>query len=270
MVNDASTDHTMDVLNAVSDPRLKVITCNSGGFVGAVRNQGIRASQGRYVAFLDDDDTWRPNKLERIAEITASDPGVGLICHDQAYFRYGKAAGRSYHGPTTDSYAGNLYDYMLLTGDIPSPSSTTVDREHLVRVEGFSEDLATAEDYDTWLRLSTVCRFRFVREVLGIGNYHSLSSTTNVEGHLRDNLTLLDLHFSNQEALGKSYPSSSIKRRYAFAYYGAARQYYRLGRAKASMAMFVRALLTWPFFWRIYAGAALSLLGLLSKKARTR
>lgn len=271
VVNDASADHTSAVLGEFADSRLMVIDFDSGGLLGATRNRGLADSSGQFIAFLDDDDTWMPEKLERVAEVIESDPDVGLVCHDQEYVRPKESGGgiwrrRSQYGPG-DSYEGDIHDYMLLKGNQPAPSATVVSRRRLVEVGGFSEhpSLATVEDYDLWLRLSQVCRFVFLREILGTQRYHDSNATGNVERHLKDTLTLLDSNFR-----AKKYRDCSVRGRYAMAYYGAARQYHRSGAPKSGLATYLHALRTWPFFTRTYAGLGLLLISVIGSAFRIR
>ena len=79
VVNNHSTDNTLDVIDQIKDERVKVIDYQNNGVIGAARNVGIKATQGPYVAFLDSDDTWKNNKLEKVAEAIETDPQVGLF-----------------------------------------------------------------------------------------------------------------------------------------------------------------------------------------------
>lgn len=63
VVNDGSTDDTLEVLQGISDPRLRIVTQDNGGECAA-RNRGIKEACGQYIALLDADDAWRPNHLE--------------------------------------------------------------------------------------------------------------------------------------------------------------------------------------------------------------
>ena len=67
VVNDGSTDDTLEVLRSIADPRLRIITQENGGECAA-RNRGIKETCGKYVAFLDADDAWRPNHLEIVLD----------------------------------------------------------------------------------------------------------------------------------------------------------------------------------------------------------
>ena len=269
VVNNFSTDHTLDVIGLAEDSRVKVINFRNDGVIGAGRNTGIMSSRGEYVAFLDSDDTWHGNKLERIAEAMEADSQIGLVCHDQALVRDGRVTGRTHFGPPP-SFRGNLYDYLLLTRNALSTSATVVARRYLDEVGNFVEDPAfiTVEDYDLWLRLSKVCRFRFISEILGTHQYHTGSASARIELHLRSNLAVLDRHFAELQDSQRSHLKRPIRRRYAYAFYGAARQYHQQGFFRKSLGYYARALRTYPFGIRTYAGLAQLLADLPLGQAR--
>lgn len=64
IIDDLSTDNSINIINSFSDNRIKLIQLTQNGGAGVARNTGIEAAQGRFIAFLDSDDLWRPNKLE--------------------------------------------------------------------------------------------------------------------------------------------------------------------------------------------------------------
>ena len=94
VVNNYSSDHTLDVLAEVTDARLSVINFRNDGIIAASRNTGIKASKGAYVAFLDSDDAWNSNKLERVAQAIADFPQAGLYSHGEVMVRGGKITAR--------------------------------------------------------------------------------------------------------------------------------------------------------------------------------
>ena len=280
VVNNYSTDHTLDVIRDAGDPRVQVINFHNQGVIGAGRNVGIRASRGTYVAFLDSDDTWYPNKLERASEVIEADPVAGLICHDQDLVRDGRPAGAAQIGPPV-GFKGNMHDYLLLRGNCVSTSASVVARRHLEEVGLFSEDPAhiTVEDYDLWLKLSTVCRFHFIPEVLGAHNFHPSSASANVDGHLHAALAVLDMHCGRLHASGRSYPSRAIRKRYANVYYVAARQVQRNSAAgqshsggafRKALKYYLKTLMTYPLHKKAYAGLALFFADLLLGPTRRK
>lgn len=86
VVDDASTDDTPRVLEAIDDPRVRVIRFEESRGVSVARNTALREVRGEFVAYHDADDRWRPDKLERQLEVLRSDPDVGLVFTDMIRF----------------------------------------------------------------------------------------------------------------------------------------------------------------------------------------
>ncbi|MBW6458328.1 MAG: glycosyltransferase family 2 protein, partial [FCB group bacterium] len=87
VVNDGSTDNTQDVLSAYL-PEIRIIARENGG-VAAARNSGILAAEGEWIAFLDSDDTWLPDKLEKQARYLAAHPEVRILQTEEQWIRKG-------------------------------------------------------------------------------------------------------------------------------------------------------------------------------------
>lgn len=85
VVDDGSTDETPDVLASIRDPRLRVFRIPQGG-VSVARNEGLSRARGRFIAYLDADDRWRPTYLERQLEVLESEPGLGAVFTNFARF----------------------------------------------------------------------------------------------------------------------------------------------------------------------------------------
>ena len=77
IIDDAGTDHSIDLCRAYSDPRIRIISQANRGLAGA-RNTGIRQSRGQFVALLDSDDLWETEKLQRHVEHLWQSPDVGI------------------------------------------------------------------------------------------------------------------------------------------------------------------------------------------------
>jgi glycosyltransferase involved in cell wall biosynthesis len=264
LVNNRSTDHTVEVANSFGDPRINVIDFSNQGIIGAGRNAGINASQCAFVAFLDSDDSWRPNKLQVVSTAISENPEAGVFCHAQMVFRDGNPVEKTEFG-TPKGYQGPLFDYWLRHGNRLTPSAAVVRRRNLESVEGFSEDptLVTVEDSDLWLRLSKSCEFVFIPEVLGDYNLHVDSSSANVETHLNAALALIDRHWAGYEPEGKSMSRSmALRHQRANVHFGAARQYQRTGSFIKPLVHFTKALRFYPLHMRSVAGLGLLIAGI--------
>ncbi|MFQ5688779.1 MAG: glycosyltransferase family 2 protein [Gemmatimonadota bacterium] len=86
VVDDCSTDETPDLLAAIDDPRLTVIRFEENRGIADARNAGLERARGEFVAYLDADDRWKPDKLERQLEVMRAEPSVGLLFTDLERF----------------------------------------------------------------------------------------------------------------------------------------------------------------------------------------
>ncbi len=82
VLDDGSTDNSLEVVSSYKDNRLKLIRLHHIGFPGIVRNRGIEVSKGEFIGFIDSDDVWDKEKLEVQVNLLESDPEVGLVHTD--------------------------------------------------------------------------------------------------------------------------------------------------------------------------------------------
>lgn len=151
VVDDGSTDNTASVVeDEFSEVRL--LSQENRG-VSAARNLGIMTTSGDWVAFLDSDDEWVPEKLERQLAALGSRSEF-QVCHtDEIWIRNGRRVNpRRKHA----KYGGRIFRYCLPLCAM-SPSSVMIHRSVFKRVGLFDEDLPACEDYDLWLRIC--CRY---------------------------------------------------------------------------------------------------------------
>ena len=170
VVDDASTDDTLETIESFKDPRISIAIHETNLGANAARNAGIRIAKGRYVAFLDSDDEWLPGKLEKQVSILQTRPEVGLV-YCGHFGGYGGVA--SSIEPHIDYRTGRVYE-DLLAGWCPHGNSLTiVRRELLFRVGLYDTDLLGFQDYDLWLRLARLAEFEAVPEPLVVKHQHS-------------------------------------------------------------------------------------------------
>lgn len=83
VVNNFSTDNTIVIVESFNDERIRLINFRNNGIIAASRNRGIEAARGKYVAFLDSDDIWYPEKLQVCLD--QAETGAQLICHGELW-----------------------------------------------------------------------------------------------------------------------------------------------------------------------------------------
>ena len=151
VVDDGSTDHTPDVLDSYRNV-IKVLSQKNKG-VSAARNRGIAEASGKFIAFLDSDDLWLPQKLSVQIEFFNQMPDA-LICQtEEVWIRNGLRVNpkKRHKKPSGMIFIPSLKLCLV------SPSAVMIQRSLFDRVGEFDETLPACEDYDLWLRIS--CRF---------------------------------------------------------------------------------------------------------------
>ena len=165
VVDDASTDDTVDVVRSFADPRLRVVQRAESGGASRARNDGVNAGRSPLVAFLDSDDEWLATKLEhQIACLKRDDRVAVVYCREQRIDdRTNRRAPLTRKLPAGDAFAA------LVTGWNPTFSSIVVQRSILEAVGGFDPTLPAFNDHDVLLRIAqTGSRFAAIADVLVI------------------------------------------------------------------------------------------------------
>jgi len=159
VVDDGSTDGT-EALVRRSYPAVSYLKQAHRG-VSAARNLGVRHAEADWVAFLDSDDCWMPEKLAR--QGAALRDAEYVICHtDETWIRRGRRVNpKRKHRKR----GGWIYRHCLPRCAI-SPSTAMVRRDVLEAAGGFDESLPACEDYDMWLRLCARHAVVFIDEAL--------------------------------------------------------------------------------------------------------
>lgn len=176
IVDDGSSDRTVQWVSELVDPRVKVISQQNQG-VCVARNTGIADAQGEYIAFLDHDDLWQPTKLEKQVRCLDENPAVGLV-HTWMVLvdEYGKSTGRV----MTSNAEGDAWKQLIEQNTVAS-SSVMVRRCCLETVGVFSpsRELYTVEDWDLWIRIAARYSFAMIKEPLLSWRQHANNGSKN-------------------------------------------------------------------------------------------
>jgi len=165
VVDDGSTDGTADIV-AGYGAKLRVVHQENGGLSSA-RNAGIRTAAGRYVAFLDADDWWLSEKLERQVAWMDAHP-LTVFCSTTA--RVVNAQGQTTGEWRCSFLSGNTLEALFLRNGYIAGSGSAVlaRREALVASGGFDEALRSLEDVDMWMRLAAQGAYHCIDEPLAV------------------------------------------------------------------------------------------------------
>jgi glycosyltransferase involved in cell wall biosynthesis len=199
VVDDGSTDRTVDVARSIDDPRVRVVAVGANRGISATRNRGIAEARAGWIAFQDSDDEWLPDKLAlQMAALDAmGDAAVAAFC---GLLTIGTLDGGS--GRTSLSYtperripcqSGDILPELMKTSFVST--QTLVARTPLLReLGGFDEDLASIVDWELALRLAARGPFAFVDEPLVLQRFSANSVTRDPAKRVRSQTRIVEKH----------------------------------------------------------------------------
>lgn len=256
VVNNFSTDDTEGVVAALGDTRIRLVNFSNHGVIAASRNQGIALAQSEFVAFLDSDDAWAPDKLQRCLDKLTT--GFDLVCHAERWVYEDGGVREIVYGPERCA----TFDNLLFEGNCISTSAVVVRRDWLARAGGFDQhaEFITAEDYHLWLKLAKAgARIGFVEQMLGIYRIHAGNQSRVALRNLHATCAVFESMF------GELPMTLAVRikawRRHAILDYSGARGLMESGEHRAAARLFLRAILRWPWSPKFYAAALLNAAG---------
>jgi len=200
VVDNYSTDNTEEVMCNFSDNRISYLKIHNQGVIAASRNMGICAAKGEWIAFLDSDDHWYPDKLEMVCKSIKDEPAVDVWSTDELLVDETTGARRILrYGPTTSAF----YERLLVRGNCLSPSATLVRKDFLCQNNILfreEKDFVTVEDYDFWMQLAQKgAVFSFIHSVQGEYLVHRANNSGQDLMHRQHTLNLLKDHVYNRQ-----------------------------------------------------------------------
>jgi glycosyltransferase involved in cell wall biosynthesis len=261
VVDDGSTDDTQEVL-ARFEGRIHSLSQENQG-LSAARNAGIRLAKGEYLAFLDADDYWMPDKLARQVPVLECSPDVGVIyCGMQMLWT---ETGATRVQGCLPRWQGDIRRLLLEDNRVTGgPSAVLVRRECFDRVGLFDESIRSIQDRDMWIRISRHYHFAYVDEPLILYRLHGdnmsrgIGMTRKVALRHEYRMTVVRRAFEEDPIDG----DNVILRRRALAraHACAGREYCWAGDYRAAVRHLFQAVCLWPFnyrFNRLLVNAAL-------------
>jgi len=164
IVDNNSSDSTMELLNQYNNVCIKIISVDNEGVIGRSRNIGIKNSVGKYVAFLDSDDWWDPNKLSVSVGVFENNT-IDVVYHNCSIM-----SNDSSKHTHCRKLSSNVLEDLIVNGNTLVTSSVVVLKSAIVDVGCFSEEQKTVgwEDYHLWLKLAEAgYEFKRIKSVLG-------------------------------------------------------------------------------------------------------
>lgn len=166
VVDDASTDGTVDRIAAIDDRRLRLIRQPRNRGAAAARNRGIDVARGDYIALIDSDDEWLAGKLRKqVCAMEGADRSVGMLV--SAIETVG-ARGKTVYHP---EHGGWIHDVLLVRNVLHGATNTALIRREVFDLTGgFDTSLPAIEDWDLWIRIARF--FRIARFDRLVARYH--------------------------------------------------------------------------------------------------
>lgn len=168
VVDDGSTDHTHAILDRFQGEIVIIRQKNQGP--SAARNNAVKVSKGEYLAFVDADDLWLPEKLAKQMVLLERDPAIDLVFSDCYLFsEKGECKRTSFQ--ISPPFQGFVFE-RLFAGNFITMLTVVIRKDCYLRSGGLDTELKFGEDYDLWLRISRDARFAYVNEPLAKYRIH--------------------------------------------------------------------------------------------------
>jgi glycosyltransferase involved in cell wall biosynthesis len=249
VINDGSTDSTLEVLSRIQDPRLAVFTFPNGG-VAESRNRGIQKSRGRFLTFLDSDDLWTPEKL--------ADQWAALQSHPEAAVAYSwndyiHENGKFFHHGWHPEFTGDVYAALFQKCFVENGSNIMVRRESVDAVGEFDPTLVPTEDWDFYLRLAEKYPFVCVPKVHVLYRMVPTSLSNRVLRMERSGIAVLKKALRQTPDRLRALRQASLSEYYSYLFYRAFQQASERQDWLVVLQLFARGVFYTPGMWNLIA-----------------
>ena len=180
VIDDGSTDNTAGIAQSYANSGLRYVKQNNEG-EGAARNRGIRETQSEWIAFLDADDIWLDDKLQRQFDFVQTHPEVGMVGGDKLWWdvkenthsliKYGRVP------------SDRLYKELIISNVVGDPSIMLIRRVLFERAGLFRTDLRIGVDWEMWLRIAKHTTIGFIESPLITYRWHSSNVSNRFTNH---------------------------------------------------------------------------------------
>lgn len=260
IIDNGSSDRTRDVVLEFDDSRISYFWQKGTGSPAGPRNTGIKMARAPWISFIDSDDLWDSEKLERVKRFTESYPDAVFIHHNFKIKKNSKKDTiRKIPFKRIPYYSGNIYNNLIVGKCDVGILTVSVKRNVLEKIGKFNEDplMLAIEDYDLWLRISENYPVYFLNESLATFRLHESNESKKVEDLEKGIKAVMEKHILNNKNLSKK-----IKRKgLSFLYFTMAVRFYVLGDLDRVRNRLNKAIALTPFNLNLYIYYLKSFLG---------
>ena len=259
VVDDGSTDETVERVRAYGN-RVTLYQQNNAG-AAVARNQGAKLAIGQWLAFLDADDLWAPDKLERqlnhVSDLAWS--------HTDWFFIGTGQSGTITGSSRAPQYGGSILPELIVCNFIGT-STLIVRREVFLEMGGFDPTLRALQDWDLWLRIASKYDLAYLADPLVYYRVHALSTSRSPRKTEPYHLELIKRTFA-PDGVGASMPH--LRKRALASSYGALTV---IGEESRDYPFALRCAIrsTWHYPWEIYRWKSILRIALLATMSLLR
>lgn len=191
VVDDGSTDDTAKVVSSFKDDRIKYFYKANEG-LAHTRNKAISLSEGEYIAFLDHDDLWLPDKLGRQLDKFGRNDRLGLVFTDLYIHNGSKRQKGTYFGRGAPAKGFILEELLFSPFNFIALSAVMMPKRIFDKTGMFRHDLKIGEDWELFLRVAEEYECDYVPEPLAIYKTHESNFSRNKDVYFKEAFAILD------------------------------------------------------------------------------
>jgi glycosyltransferase involved in cell wall biosynthesis len=242
IIDDGSTDSTPEIASCfLSDSRVRYIRQDNMG-LSAARNKGIELSQGEFIALLDADDIWDPEKLKSQLDAFDNMPDCGLVFTDYSTFdEYGIIASEK-NSVILETLNLLDFDTLYCRNNFIYPSTVMIRRGLFETVGDFDVTLKSAEDYDMWLRIAKASRLAGIGSRLVRIRQHGSNMSLNIPRMLENEIAVIEKNRSSVHV-------RIVRKRHAKIYYLNADRFVHAGKRLDALRLLARGISLCPYLY---------------------
>lgn len=238
IVDDGSTDNTKEIIKPYLDDysnKIRYFYQKNKG-ISAARNMAINKAREDYIAFLDSDDRWLPEKLEKQMKVI-KDENINFVYSAMYVENNGRMTNRIIPANPATDFLG-----LLTKNQSIAMATTIIKKEYITKTGMFDETLTVSVDYDLWLRVLLKYKVKYLKEPLTIYREHADNITKNIENVKKSGIVICQKLLKNSEI-----PKKIIKRKLSSEHYMLGKIYYDKKQYKNASTEIKNAIYAYPF-----------------------
>lgn len=212
VIDDGSTDNTFQIIKEYNDNRIIYLKNPYNLGASKSRNIGINLAKGKYISFLDSDDEWLPGKLSAELKLLDENPDCAAVSFDQIFInqKNNKIIKRRDFLRNSCNDMKKIKQEDVLRGDCLLTNDFTIRKEILLKIQGFDENLLARQDWDIWIRITSIAPV--LQSSLKLTNkyiFHGKQISLDINKKIRGTIDILNkyknLFFADETACFRIY-----------------------------------------------------------------